>query len=382
VTERKASMERTERARANWRRAARLLAAAFLTGVVIGGAAPVAAKKKKPKATFVYVHDNGNTPGVHGFAVDRLTGDLGLIPGSPFAAGTTSANCGGFCQTLAYSPQKKLLFVGGADGVHVFSVAKDGVLTEVPGSPFGGTLYYGVETLTKGGKTFVYAADYTANSIAGFRVGNGGALTPLNGFPLATAAEPVGLAVAGGRLFVASQSAKASVYTVSGNGQLTPVSGSPVTLGGLNYNVAPDPGGGFFYVPDDTSGVIHGFSTAAGLAGISGSPFTLAFPGGGGGLVLGPAGVGALFFDAGVQPVTRNAAGVLANSGSFQNFGLSGPDSAAFTDDGAFLAVASSNTDTVRLYSVTPGTGQLLPTDTEPAALANTNANDTVFAVR
>jgi len=364
-----------------WVRAARLLTLAILIGIAAGATSPAVAKKKKPKSTFLYVHD-GAAAEVHALAVTPATGDLSAVAGSPFGTGGLSTACGGFCQTIAYSAKKKLLFVSGLDGVTVFNVAADGTLAVVAGSPFGGTPVVGVATITKGKKTFVYATGQSPAAILGFKVGKGGKLIALGGFPVLVGSQPVGAAIAGGRLFVADQTqTNVRVFAIAGNGKLTEAPGSPVALGGMVFNVSPDPGGGFFYAPDQLGGAVPGFRTTATLPALAGSPFDLGYTGGGG-LVLGPGGVGALFFETGIQPVTRNAAGVLATSGAFVDFGFASPDSAAFDETGTLLGLADSGTDTVRLYAVTPGTGALLPTDTESATLSNGSAGGTTFAVR
>jgi hypothetical protein len=359
-----------------WIRSVRLLTAAFVLGLLIGAGQTADAAKK---VEFFYILDDSDVEGqrVHGFSIG--SGLLSALPGSPFLTGNTATGCGGYCQTISYSEKKKLLFVGSFDGVVVFSVAADGSLTEVPGSPFGGVPVTGVEAVTKGKKTFVYACNFYGDKLLGFKVGKGGSLTPVAGFPRTVADGPSGIAYAGSRLFLANQSASSiSVFTVRGNGSVTEVAGSPAAAAGFLYNVSPDAGGGFFYV-HNTSGDVSGFSTAAGLPQLPGSPFAFGLDQA---LIMGPGVLGAGLKLNGVQPLARDAAGVLSPSTGFQDFGLSFANSGAYNSAGQVFGLADSGSDTARLYTVGPGTGFLTPLDTEPAALTLNQATDATFARR
>ena len=87
---------------------------------------------------YVYVADNGSaeaseTPGdVSGFVINKSTGALTPVAGSPFTAGANP-------KQVAIDPSKKLLLVTNEDenDVSVFKISrKTGVLTQVGGSPF------------------------------------------------------------------------------------------------------------------------------------------------------------------------------------------------------------------------------------------------------
>jgi 6-phosphogluconolactonase len=76
--------------------------------------------------------------------------------------------------------------------------------------------------------------------------------------------------------FVANQSSNnLYVYTIEKNGELLPVSGSPISAGGSPNSVAVVPSGRFAYVADVIPGGVTGFSTAenGGVTSVPGSPF-------------------------------------------------------------------------------------------------------------
>ena len=84
-----------------------------------------------PKGKFVYVA-NGTSNNVSAFLLNRATGTLTPVAGSPFAAGS-------FPQVPVIDPTDKFLFVSNtnSDDVSVFTIdGTTGVLRQVPGSPF------------------------------------------------------------------------------------------------------------------------------------------------------------------------------------------------------------------------------------------------------
>lgn len=95
---------------------------------------------------------------------------------------------------VAVSPNGQYLFVTetGINAVRVFSIAANGTLSEVTGSPFKTGLGPAAVLVDSTG-SYVYVANRTANTISAFTIGTGGALTAITGSPFATGTTPVAL---------------------------------------------------------------------------------------------------------------------------------------------------------------------------------------------
>jgi 6-phosphogluconolactonase len=175
-----------------------------------------------PSSSFLYV-PNYNSPGtIYGYSVDVTTGALTALVGSPFSG--HPFNCGAFAHQTG-----KFLFVmdsgtGSGAQVSVYAInSTTGALTEVSGSPFfaSGALYTGAFATDPTGK-FLYGAVGPSN--------NGGAPGILVGYSI-------------------------NLTT----GALTPVPGSPYTVGDLATGVSIDPSGKFLYSTDSSSSGPVGF---------------------------------------------------------------------------------------------------------------------------
>jgi 6-phosphogluconolactonase len=82
----------------------------------------------------------------------------------------------------------------GSDNVSGYSIASNGVLTPVPGSPFaagGGPISVAADPTAK----FVYAANIDSNNVTTYSIGSDGALTPVPGSPFAARVKPVSVAI-------------------------------------------------------------------------------------------------------------------------------------------------------------------------------------------
>jgi 6-phosphogluconolactonase (cycloisomerase 2 family) len=149
-------------------------------------------------------------------------------------------------------------------------------------------------------KNFLYVANLTANTVAGFTVDHvAGILTPVGTavpptpacVAPATCSNPIGVAIdSGGHfLFLLNQgsaspavAASISVFSIdTTRGLLTPIAGSPFSFSSL---AAPNPQfmvisptAGFLYVSNGASGNISAFSIGSNgvLAEVAGSPFAL-----------------------------------------------------------------------------------------------------------
>jgi len=357
------------------------LAAVFALGLLFGGAGAAQAKKKKPKKPeFLYVHDYSTLDNrVYGFQV-AAAGTLTALPGSPFSTGDSADGCGGDCGSLAYAAGGRLLFVAGENGITVFTVGADGVLTKVLGSPFGGFDAGGVATVTLNGKTFVYGTDWSAAEIHGFEAAVDGTLTPVPNSPAATGAGPLGLAVTGNRLIVANELADTLVpYTIGNDGSLTIVNGgAAVSLG--TFFVDAD--GKFVYAVDGGNKLVRGFElNAAGqLLNLAGAPFPAGVAGTAG-LALGK---GKLMYvlapvaaQANAQALKQDKQGRLTPLGAAQDLGHYGLNTGALNSTGKLLAVAGGGK--IAVYKVNSKSGNLTQADLENVDLEANHTNGALF---
>ncbi len=122
------------------------------------------------------------------------------------------------------------------NSITAYSVAPDGVLTEIPGSPFdtGGNSNFShhPDALVNCGP-FMYAANFDNGNIAGFSVGGDGSLTAVPGGPFGMP-NVTGLACNDGYLFATNIGAEVGRFSIADDGALTAlgnVGASPATLG-------------------------------------------------------------------------------------------------------------------------------------------------------
>ena len=202
------------------------------------GSGPVAMAASGVPPLLYVANSRSNT--VSGFSVDESSGVLTPLAGSPYAAGQGAASI-----VIAPTPGPnslgaRLVLVanGLSNNVSVFSVASDGILSPVPGSPFavGGPPSSVAIATNLMPMKFTYVTIPALNQIAGFSInGATGVLTPLANSPFSVDIEPSSaVAAAGGQfLYVISTGANSmSVYSIDQNsGALTPVSGSPFAVG-------------------------------------------------------------------------------------------------------------------------------------------------------
>jgi len=239
-----------------------------------------------PSGKFVYAA-NEVSNNVSAYSINQATGALTPVSGSPFTAGS-----GPHSVTVDLSDQYLYVTNEGSNNVSGFRINPGtGALTAVSGSPFPTGKQPSSAAEATG--SFLYVTNATigspAGSISGFSVNNAtGALTPIAGSPFPAGAEPFSIAVsllAGTNAYVANfVDNSLSGYTVNtGTGALTPVSGSPFTVGSRPFSVAVDILGRFVYVANSAAtvsvngnGNISAFAISenGSLTAIAGSPFT------------------------------------------------------------------------------------------------------------
>jgi 6-phosphogluconolactonase (cycloisomerase 2 family) len=139
----------------------------------------------------------------------------------------------------------------------------------------------------------LYVANQGSFDVSAYVINrNNGHLTPVPGANFSTGGWNTGVAVHRSNKFVyvttnsnAGNGGNAGVaaFSVSGNGSLVPVPGSPFLTGGGNFALAIDPKGKYLYAtgalsPTDTNGVINAFKinpTTGALTALPGSPYPI-----------------------------------------------------------------------------------------------------------
>jgi hypothetical protein len=187
--------------------------------------------------SFVYTNNDvpeGNT--ITGFVVGA-NGSLAGIPGSPFATGGLGVGGGFFAANrIGTCVVGNLLYAsnGGSGDVSGFSInPSTGVLTAIPGSPFpvaGGSTFNGISLGCMPDGQFLIAAHGDANLITVFSIASNGALTPIAGSPFSTTSSPDGIKISPNNklLAVAEPGINAvEVFSIGSDGSLTSVPGSP-----------------------------------------------------------------------------------------------------------------------------------------------------------
>jgi DNA-binding beta-propeller fold protein YncE len=125
---------------------------------------------------------------------------------------------------------------------------------------------------------FAYVANANGNNVSAYSIAVNGALTQLSGSPFVTGTNPDSVAVdpTGKFAYVANDlDHNVSAYSIAANGALVPVPGSPFAAGNLPISVAVDPMGKFAYVANDGDNNVSAYSIAANgaLTPVTNSPF-------------------------------------------------------------------------------------------------------------
>ena len=227
----------------------------------------------------------GRAPGTVSVLTVASDGTLTQVSGSPFATGATSA------ASAAFSPNGGLIAVTNLNGpvfdfpsfVSVFSVGPGGALTQVSGSPFVTGRFPTSVAFSPSGRLLA-TANAGDGTVSVFSVASDGALTPVSGSPFATGSEPASVAFSpsGGLMATANEGDNTvSVFSVASDGVLTQVSGSPFASGASGpSSLAFSPGGGLLAVgnngsiPPDNRVSVFSVASDGALTAVSGSPFT------------------------------------------------------------------------------------------------------------
>jgi 6-phosphogluconolactonase (cycloisomerase 2 family) len=350
-----------------------------------------------PSNKFFYVPDCEVTGTIYGYSVNTTTGALTALAGSPFSGHENNAGA------FVHPNGKFLLVEGWANSannynapVSVYTInATTGALAEVPGSPFagGGNAYADVTATDPTGR-FIFVAMGPSQTNTGVLLGYSinlttGALSPLPGSPYTIGSFPTSVVVdpTGKYLYVSNNGSGPTAYTFSINsstGALTQIDQQGTQGAGGNYvalatGTAPvtyTPS--FAYVTNQTSKSISEFtindSTGA-LTAVAGSPLADS---------NGPQAVAASPNDKFLYTANSNGSiseykvgstGALTKVSGSPLTGLGNPVSLVVDPTSGFLLVVDQTNKALSSYTINSSTGALsllnsVSTATSPTVVA------------
>jgi len=197
------------------------------------------------------------------YVIDQNTGALTQLPGSPHEVGSNPDYSGmDSLGRFLYVPLQGPNVTGNT--VLGYAINPDtGALTAVPGSPFTtGGLGPG-QAIVDPSNRFVFVVNVSSNSVSAFSIDSStGALSQVPGSPWATGgSQPKVLRTdRTGRFLYVSNRSNISIFSIDQNtGALSQVSGAPISVGSDLYTIAFDPSNKFAYFGDNGQGV-YGFS--------------------------------------------------------------------------------------------------------------------------
>jgi 6-phosphogluconolactonase (cycloisomerase 2 family) len=182
---------------------------------------------------------NSQSNNISGYSLDTSTGVPTPLAGSPYPSGDGPASVVVDPAAAPNPSGPRVVIVPNrlSNNVSVFSVAGDGSLSPVPGSPFpAGGAPSSAATNQVMPLSFAYVSNPESNDVAGYSIdGASGALTPLPGSPFSAGTRPASVAMEAGGNFVYVVNAGSNSLSVFASdpetGALTPVSGSPFPVG-------------------------------------------------------------------------------------------------------------------------------------------------------
>lgn len=226
---------------------------------------------------------NEQTNNVSVFSIDPATGALSLVPGGPFPTGGASAGAG---ISLGVTPDNQFLFASSpsSTNITVFSIAANGTLTPISGSPFAVPgIPDGIKVSPDG--RFLAMALISPDAVGIFTIAANGSLTAVPGspFPAAAFGSVAGVEIncASSLLFGGEANLTGThidVFSIGSNGALTPIPGSPFNDQGFGINsnvVVLSPSDRHLFVSNQISNTITVFNVASdgALSLVPGSPF-------------------------------------------------------------------------------------------------------------
>jgi hypothetical protein len=201
---------------------------------------------------FLFV-GNDTTGNISVFAI-AATGALTPVAGSPFALPPAPFGADG----ITLNAVGNTLYVAGANlglgnALAVMSVAANGTLTAIAGSPFAYTGTGTISSFAFASPTLALAASFGAtNDVSSYSIGANGAPTLLHSLTLGNNNQAITTARSGQLAVVSGGGlASISIIQVAFDGTLTQVAGSPFTTAAATSGYAlVNPSGSFLYATE------------------------------------------------------------------------------------------------------------------------------------
>ncbi len=211
------------------------------------------------QGNFVYTNDDVLGPNtVSAFSV-AANGTLTLLSGSPFATGGSGSGGGLFASNrVATDAAGKFLFASnvGSSNVSVFTIdAGTGALSLVAGSPFATGGSAGSNSLslavTPDGK-FLIAGNWGSSNLTVFSIAGSGALAPITGSPFHALSGPAGIKVSpNGKFLAVGENAtnvdQVEMFSIAADGTLSSFGAFAGGGGNTLAGVDMDCAGNFLY---------------------------------------------------------------------------------------------------------------------------------------
>ncbi len=243
-------------------------------------------------------------------------------------------------------------------------MASLGALTPVGGpapDPYAGSVAFSPSGAFLAAANREGATPEGGNTVSMFSVGSSGALTPVSGSPFTVGFQPTSisfnpsgnlLAVTAGPLGGPAGPSELYVFSVSSSGSLTPVAGSPYSVSASQVLFSPS-GNLLATVEVNTGVTIFSVSSAGALTKVTGSPFK-AFGAAASAAAFGPSGnlLAVSNFSGGVTMYSVASSGVLTPIGSGPFDPTFETNSVAFSADGSTVAATQNDSQGVAAFSV------------------------------
>ncbi|HEV2469531.1 MAG TPA: beta-propeller fold lactonase family protein [Candidatus Sulfotelmatobacter sp.] len=227
-------------------------------------------------ASFLYVSDPGNNA-IRVYNISSMDGSLSPSSLGPYPVSNTPG---------ALAVVGTILYVASSSGnIFAFTINQDGSLTGVVGSPFqAGAGLSHLAVASAGTATLLYGAntDDANGSISAFSIATNGVLTAVAGspFPTVSGGGPEGFYVSGKVLYVALKNSNAvAALAIASDGSLGLIAPFPAGKGTTSLGGAD----GFLFAANNSDGTISSYSinaTSGMLTQVPGSPFPAATPSG------------------------------------------------------------------------------------------------------
>jgi probable HAF family extracellular repeat protein len=228
---------------------------------------------------YVAIADSGQ---VFGYLLNATNGNLTPLEGSPFP---NSGYAG--LSSIAADPGGRFLYATSQyapDNINVIGFRMDrptGRLTPIPGSPFSAGAAPSSIAIDPLGR-FAYVASFGGNSVSAFKIDQGtGGLVAIASYAAGSSPDAVAVDPLGKFVYVANLTSNdVSGYAINqATGALTPMSASPFPTGSGPRSLAIDPNERFVYVANQGSDNIWGYTinaTSGALAPLATSPYAVA----------------------------------------------------------------------------------------------------------